>query len=125
MANNERVQDEGEKIINVKDENGQRKRMKGRVAAIYKPLVAASGVCKHGQDIYLGAAGGYMIRGRIQKEMRKHFKYLINKYGMADCVPVYQEGGVYNFYVNRVDGSAEKELCPNEVDSGFPRQGYP
>ena len=66
---------------------------------------------KGGHDFYLGADGGHIIplHSEIGKKMRDYFDYLVRWYGAGDLLPVYLEGNVYNFYMQREVVTVEEE----------------
>ena len=60
-AMGELVEDEGGVKVKAEDEYGQVRGMKGRIADIHKPLLAAGECTDMGQKIWLADDGGWMV----------------------------------------------------------------
>ena len=114
-ASGELVPSEGDGSYIGTDANGMRCRITGPVANVHKPLVSAHKCLNKGRIAILDEHGGYVLLpvksavGRdIQRTLRKASYNEQKKW-----LRLYQEKGVYNFYLNGPDTS------PN---SGFGRQ---
>ena len=91
--------------------------MRGRLARIHKPLVAAGAVCDRGHFVWLTADGGVLLQAsdpvvqRLAQELKRD---------RPGRTWLYREQGVYNFYVQRggasrtAAGAAPEmhEMCP-------------
>jgi hypothetical protein len=127
-ATGEIIDDKGETTLVVQDENGRRGNMKMRVAAVHKPLVSAMQMSKT-QDAWITAGGGYLVdrNSPCGIELSGAVERILSKYQFADTVPLYQENGVYNFYVKpgTVKSAVkfwEKKSAAWSSGSGFTRQ---
>ena len=80
-------------------------------------MVAASRAVKSGNDLWIGLKGGYMLPrdGPIATGLRREFERLAKIYGMGSTVQLYEENGVYNFYLDVDDEKrAGAALAPLE-----------
>ena len=120
-ASGERIPDQGVKTFWCRDERGKRRRLTGRVAEVHKALVSAAAVCDKGQDLYLGAEGGYVLGPKITKLLRAAFEDIVAVHGYDDTTPVHREKNVFNFYVRDVVGrrcGASTDACPLDEAPG-------
>ena len=125
-ASGEVIPDEGAVVAAGVGEDGVQRRVRGRLARIHKPLVAAGAVCDRGHFVWLTADGGVMLQAsdpivqRVAQELNKE---------RPGRTWLYRERGVYNFYVRRggvsrtTAGTAPEthEMCPAD----FHRQAQP
>ena len=87
------------------------------MAGVHKVLCSAGDIAvKGGHDFYLGADGGHIIplHSEIGKKMRDYFDYLLKWYGADDLLPVYLEGNVYKFYMQREVDSRDESAVEEE-----------
>ena len=72
-ATGELVRDNGPAELIGIDENQNKRRVKGAVVGVHKPLLSASAVARHRQDIWLGDDGGYIMSkdGPISRGLRE------------------------------------------------------
>ena len=118
-ASGQHIKDEGAVRLKAQDESGNMRGLKGRLTDVHKPLVSASESAKAGQNSWLTKGGGYMvpqtsgvskkIEKMIDNESRKKYNKLL---------PVYEEGGVYNFYLkmNKDSSIAPLEEKPEKLE---------
>ena len=100
------------------DEYGNARRVTGRLTDVHKPLVSASLVCKNGKlDSWITSVNeygqsGYLIprNGPIAEGLRKSFTALTARHGYSTLIPLYEENGVYNFYVKKQRCEAVQSL---------------
>ena len=115
-ASGELIKDEGGVKLVASDEFDEMRKLTGRVANIHKPLISQSQCAKAGQRTYLDDTGGWMfskdskvgkeVSRVLQKEARK------DKHGM---MPIYEEKGVYNFYLKMGSGGSIAPLEESTV----------
>jgi hypothetical protein len=81
------------------------------------------------QDAWITAGGGYLVdrNSPCGIELSGAVERILSKYQFADTVPLYQENGVYNFYVKpgTVKSAVkfwEKKSAAWSSGSGFTRQ---
>ena len=106
-ASGELIPDEGALKLTASDEFGTARQLRGRVANVHKALVAQSQVARAGQRTYLDDQGGWMfgkdssvgkrVAQMVAKEAQKP------NHGM---MPLYNENGVYNFYLKMGSGGS-------------------
>ena len=125
-ASGESIADFGGAKVVASDEHGRKRNITGRKTQVHKILASASQVCGGGnQLLWLDSTGGWVIPrdGGVGKELEKTLHKLLHRQGCDSLLPVYQERGVYNFYM-QIEKSediasmdAKEGLCP------FGRQG--
>ena len=113
--------------------------MAGSLAPVHKPLVSASATTKKSNLILLGGDGGAIVPGRHRKA-KQLSRLLAEVQQEAGVTKLYQERGVYNFYlkapgnkqVQSADagsGQQPRDLAPADIasgsSSGGSRQGRP
>ena len=106
-ASGELMKDEGGLRLTASDEHNVARSLKGRVADIHKPLVAPSQCAKAGQRTYLDEKGGWMFAhdGKVGKQIEKLLAKESQQPGHG-MLPIYQEKGVYNFYLKLGNGGS-------------------
>lgn len=111
----------GDVRMKVLDEVGNCRSITGSVAGVHKPLGSAAEFSK-GHDCWLWSNGGMLIpkQGKLCQEMRRAFNELCRKHSDGTELPIYREGNLYNFYVQRT-GSVEELSAMAEHVSGGPR----
>jgi hypothetical protein len=100
------------------DEYGYARQLKGRIAAVHKPLVAASKCTEVGQHVFLQQGGGWMVHKGT--EVAKKIDNLLSveaKKPSHTMMPIYEENGVYNFYMKLGDGGSVSAVEEKHVDS--------
>ena len=144
-AGGQLVPDLGGVKLTAEDENGQLRRVRGRVSEVHKSLISASKSAQMGQNGWLTKGGGWLVPDDSRASERIH-KILQEESEKMDhkMIPLYEERGVYNFYLKMQPGkgkiestessgpkdlqSLSKEELINEVSklrsiaAGFPRQ---
>ena len=101
----EKIQDFGGIKLRGRGENERARAITGRLTSVRKILASASQVAKKGKQLlWLSGDGGYIIpeSSVVGRALQKELRRLIVKHGDVQLLPVYQEKGVYNFYM-RVD----------------------
>ena len=94
------------------DESGDKCRVKGSMADAHKPLISASKCLGFGRIAVLDVNGGSLIPqgSKIGKAVQE----ILEKASAAEqrkWIPVYQEQGVYNFYLRKPGYKPTKECC--------------
>lgn len=99
-ASGQHIHDEGAVKLKAQDESGNMRGLKGRLTDVHKPLVSASESAKAGQNSWLTKGGGYMVpqSSGVSKKIEKMLDYESRKRS-SKPLPVYEAGGVYNFYL--------------------------
>ena len=74
--------------------------MKGRVVSVHKALISASAVRKKGNHIYIGpdGSGAIVPEGHAAGKLLERAVRMMEKKPKG-CVWLYEESGVYNFYL--------------------------
>ena len=107
------------------DEHSKSRKIIGRRTDVHKVLASASQVCSNGdQLLWLTGDGGFVTprSGKVRKEMEKRLVELRRQFGDETLLPVYQERGVYNFYM-KVDRCDDVAAVANRPSSPFGRLG--
>ena len=121
-ASGEIIQDEGPLRFVGRSEDGKMLGLNGRVTDIHKPLVSAAKVAEKNLVIVDGY-GGTVIRGDTMaaKRIQRMVYNQLGKDPTAEAMRLYQEKGVYNFYLEK-NGSWNKfNLDTGAADTVFPR----
>jgi len=100
------------------DQYGQKLGLRGRIAPVHKPLLAAGEVTDKANAVWLDGDGGFVIHANspAMREVRAAVEKAMAKHGGKGCFDLFKERGVYNTYVKieqPVDGT--QDICPNEV----------
>ncbi len=76
------------------------KRITGRLAEVHKSLASAARCASHGRNGWIEKDGGYLVPDNSALS-HKIKKMIAKEAAKADhaMVPLYQEAGVYNFYL--------------------------
>ena len=92
-------------------ENGRKVSIAARRAQVHKALVSASKLAEKGNFITLHALGGHVVSRdtKLGKDLGNVVKKL-DVDPMLTTTKVYQEAGVYNFYLNTNDGWLKMNL---------------
>ena len=134
-ASGESIPDHGGLKLRGRDESNLLRTITGRVTDVHKPLTSASQCLGGGNQLcWLDSDGGWIIPrgGVIGKALENELQRLIQKHGSERLLPVYQEKGVYNFYLqiegreelNAVGGSTTASSSSASGSGGFHRQEY-
>ena len=94
------------------DESGNKCRVKGSMADVHKPLISASKCLGFGRIAVLDVNGGSLIPQG--SKVGKAVQAILEKASAAEqrnWIPVYQEQGVYNFYLGKPGYKPTKECC--------------
>ena len=123
-ASGELVEDQGGLRIQAVDENGRMARISGRIAKVHKILCSASRCAQAGKNGWVTDGGGYLIPD--DSALSHKIKKLIDVEAAKpynQLIPVYQENGVYNFYVKMGKGikGTKVEVLNDEVSRVAPR----
>ena len=99
-ASGDLIQDAGAIKFSGEDENGNKRGVKGRLMDVHTPLVSASEAAKAGQNAWLTKGGGWLIpqNSRVSKKI-EHLLSLEAARNSHQMLPVYEDQGVYNFYM--------------------------
>ena len=86
------------------DEHGKTRKIGGEFTEVHKILASAAAVHEKGHFSILEAGGGYVIplASKVGKEMQAAYKKILAKHGAAELLPLWEESGVYNFYLKNV-----------------------
>lgn len=134
-AGGELIMDEGGLKMTAETERGDLARLTGRIADVHKTLVSASKSASLGQNGWITKHGGWLIPdgSAISHKIKK---LLDREAAKSDhrMIPMYEENGVYNFYVKlggsgskvEVDeGSLERTArTPPKVEDAVPQPGF-
>jgi len=108
-ATGELTSDEGSLRAMGLDENGNQNRVVGRIAGVHKVLVSASRSAGFGRNGWITKGGGYLAPDDSKRS--RLVKKIMEKEAAKDkrIMKLYEENGVYNFYlkVGGKDGSLE------------------
>ena len=118
-ASGESIPDYGGLKLKALDESGLKRTANGRVTDVHKALISASQCLgKGGQLCWLDGDGGWIIprREAIGWALEKQLEKLIAKHGSERLLPIYQENGVYNFYL-KVEGKDEINTVGSTANS--------
>jgi hypothetical protein len=128
-ASAELIEDYGELVLTGMNEKNALSRVRGRLAEVHKPLVAASKTAALGFDSFTDHEGGLLIprSGPVAQGLRKELKRLLWIHGDRNCVPMWLEKGVYNFYLDmEANGKCGGHLSPaKDIASGEEMPGFP
>jgi hypothetical protein len=107
--------DKGGVKLTMKDENGLERQMPGRLADVHKPLVSQGKVADAGQQTWLTAEGGYLMHKSTP--LAKKIQSMVEREAATNrgMLPVYREGGVYNFYMKLKDKDSIAPLDQPEL----------
>ena len=108
-ATGELIQDEGKVRATGLDENGNISRVTGRVAGVHKVLVSASRSASFGRNGWITRGGGYLIPD--DSKCSRLIKKIVERESQKDptFVKLYEENGVYNFYLKVGHGNGKLE----------------
>ena len=83
-----------------RDEEGHRRAITGALAPVHKPLVSAHRCCSQGFSAVIMEDGGLMVptKGKLGKKLTRLVEQASGS-DRAGCIPLWQENGVYNFYL--------------------------
>ena len=107
-ATGELIEDEGGLKVTAETERGDMARVSGRVASVHKPLVSAAKSAGFGQNGWITKHGGWLIpdNSAISHKIKKLLDKEAAKQNHS-MIPLYEELGVYNFYL-KVGGRGSK-----------------
>lgn len=122
-ASGEMIHDYGSVAITGEDEHGQQRRLKGHATDVHKILISASAVHGKGFESWIGNGGGQImpINHPVTQGLKREFERLCKLHGTEGFVPLYEERGVYNFYLRTSGKSSAVSLAP--VDVGVSSSG--
>lgn len=100
------------------DESGRPVRIQGRLAEVHKTLCSASKCAKACRDGWITNGGGYLIPddSALSHKIKKLIDAEASKPG-NQVIPMYQENGVYNFYLNvgsEIEGSKVEAMAAGD-----------
>ena len=127
VANGDRIPRYGLVRMKVMDERGNKRGIRATVTHVHKPLGSA-GEFSRNHDAWLWKDGGVLLprHGALATRMRNVYKALCNQYSDDQVIPLYKEGNLYNFYVQK-RGKMD-EVCAidssSSSSSGNSRQGH-
>ena len=122
IANGEIIADGGPLEWTGKLESGAEARLPGRETDVHKVLVSMSKLASRNQLVLIDAAGGYVLPagGAIGKALIRTLKK-VNEKPELGTAKLYQEGGVYNFYLHRGGQWIPMNLDSGAAETVFPR----
>ena len=117
-ATGEIVKGYGQGTLSGEDEHGRLKRLTGEFADVHKVLVSASAVHGKGHLTVLEQGGGYIIGENTPAgiELKEAYKKICKKHGTKEMIPLYEENGVYNFYLKRTSTSKSEAAYSSQAD---------
>ena len=104
-ASGEIIRGYGTTSIRGKDEKGIGRKLTGQVTEVHKILVSAGALHKKGFSTWIGPGGGCIIplKHPINDALGVAYAAAIGKHGDEGIIPLYEENGVYNFYINDLE----------------------
>ena len=102
-ANGAVIPNYGRVKLDTVDEDWNMRAVRGAVTEVHKPLCSASEMAKN-HDAVLWQEGGFLIpkHGEAARRVREAVNKVIKRFGRtAGILPLYREGGLYNFYLKR------------------------
>ena len=83
------------------------RKITGEVEEVHMVFISAAATHAKGHFSWLEAGGGYIIpeASQVGKALRLAYEVVMEQYGVKDLIPVWEEKGVYNFYLK-----GEKEV---------------
>ena len=115
-ASGELVPSEGTGTFEGFGESGMRCRVRGAIADVHKPLVSAHKCLGFGRIAVLDENGGQLVP--VNSKAGRAIQGIINRSRAAEVktwLPVYQEKGVYNFYL-RTKGRKRQASAVNTAE---------
>ena len=108
-ASGEMIPSYGAMKISGKDERGVRRVLNGSATEVQKVLVSASKLHSKGYCSWLWEGGGELIPvdSPVYHAMKGAYDNMIINFGAKGLIPVDEENGVYNFYINPEEGTEE------------------
>eukprot|EP00434_Breviolum_minutum_P042976 symbB.v1.2.038276.t1/scaffold5896.1/size48089/1 len=124
-ASGELVPGQGTGVYEGSDENGGRCRISGPVTNVHKPLVSAYRCMSKGRLLVLDENGGHIVplNTPVAYDIQKALKKASWKQKQR-WIPVYQENGIYNFYLKGKSPEAENPGEPEGRPEGEPGEEY-
>ena len=104
-ASGEIIRGYGTTSLRGKDEKGIGRKLTGQVTEVHKILVSAGALHKKGFSTWIGPGGGCIIplKHPINDALGVAYAAAIGKHGDEGIIPLYEENGVYNFYINDLE----------------------
>ncbi len=120
-ASGETCEDQGGVVVEGLDEAGNKRRLRARRADVHKVLVAGSKAAQF-QHAWITQGGGYLIprSSTIGRAMQRELQMLIRRHGDASLIKLYEENGVYNFYLKRGTASPAASTQVANVSASKP-----
>ena len=111
----------GDGCIRGTDRHGIVRKVNGKISDVHKILVSASRMHKKGFCTWMGPGGGDIIplNDPVCQALGAAYDKAIKQYGDNGIIPLYEENGVYNFYLK------EHELQPDEESPKTPKASPP
>ena len=137
-ASGELVPGYGDGMLEGSDENGKLRKIGGEFTEVHKILASAAAIHNKGHVTILEAGGGYVIPigSKVGRELMDAYRKILAKHGNTDPIPLWEERGVYNFYLQNVkatqkgagarssssttSGPAPMDVSANEASSSAP-----
>ena len=116
IASGELVPSEGTGTFEGFGESGIRCRVRGAIADVHKPLVSAHKCLGFGRIAVLDEDGGQLVP--VNSRAGKAIQGILNRSTASEAktwLPVYQERGVYNFYLRRKGGRRQASANAAEI----------
>ena len=130
-ASGEMIDDLGGVKLKASTESGLLTSITGRVSGVHKTLASAAKIAGAGKDIWMTDTGGYVYPRA--SEVGKKIKSLLEKEvssgsNWKNVIPLYQERGVYNMYLQLGSGSSLDSHDASSIDFGslakLPREEF-
>ena len=117
-ATGEIVKGYGQGTLSGEDEHGRQIRITGEFTDVHKVLVSASAVHRKGHLTVLEQGGGYIIDENTPagRELKEAYKKICRKHGTKEMIPLYEENGVYNFYLKKTSTSRSEAASSSQKD---------
>jgi len=110
-----------------KDETGNHRRVKGSVTEVHKPLGAGCDLSVN-HDTFIWSDGGAVVPrwGPVAAGLRREYARLTKIHGTAGILPLYREGNLYNYYLEKVSDltiAPMEEVAPQEGQASSSSSG--
>ena len=100
-ASGEIIEGYGNSNVVGRDENGKLRQFTGEVTDVRKVVVSGSAVRNNKHMTLLKKGGGWIIpeSSAFGTELSEAVSRLLKKHGTVNLLPLYEEKGIYNFYL--------------------------
>ena len=103
VASGDDIPNYGPYKFDTKDEFGNRRKVKGSITEVHKPLGAGCDLSTN-HDAMIWKDGGALIPkwSPVAIGLKKEYERLTRWYGKAGILPLYREGNLYNYYLEKL-----------------------